>query len=571
MKFSTLSLAFALASSVEPASSSFFSEKLTSFLRHMPQMTPLSPSRKLALDPNLPYHYSQLGDDIDGDKTAEFSGTDVAMSASGNRVAVGAEGYYGYKGSTVVFDYDPATGAWGQVGTVIVGPSGSYSGNNIELSNDGSRVAIGAKSDRGDRGSVFIYEFDGTNWNMLGSAIQGTIQQGEAGSGLALSGDGSTVAVGSPSANSSNGYVSVHRYNAETKTWDTLGTPFESQTKSRIGGAVALSLDGNRVVMGGRIHDVGQFDYAGVVRVYDLVDGDWQLSGELSGLDYYDRFGDDVDISDDGTRIMVGAFTSDGQFSTNDKRDIGQVTVWEQSGSGWIEIGNIVGEKQSDQLGSSVKMSGDGNVIIMGVPGSDDNGPNAGGIKVQIWNPDNNEFQPVGVDVGGECGSDKFGESVAINVDGSRIIAGSRLNSYYEGHSRVFQVMEGEGDGTNGVDNLCPTAKPSASPSNRPSASPTITVAPSVSPSSKPTPILSESPSSKPSVSPSSKPTSIPSMSPSLTASMSPSSTPTAGPTMSPSKSNSPTSSPTESSSSLKNISTVCMMLIGGFSVWFAL
>ena len=79
MKFSTLSLAFALASSVEPASSSFFSEKLTSFLRHVPQKTPLSPSRKLALDPNLSYHYSQLGDDIDGGKTAEFSGTDVAM------------------------------------------------------------------------------------------------------------------------------------------------------------------------------------------------------------------------------------------------------------------------------------------------------------------------------------------------------------------------------------------------------------------------------------------------------------------------------------------------------------
>ena len=81
MKFSTLSLAFALASSVEPASSSFFSEKLTSFLRHVPSQktTSYSPSRKLALDPSLTYHYSQLGDDIDGEKTAEFSGSDVAM------------------------------------------------------------------------------------------------------------------------------------------------------------------------------------------------------------------------------------------------------------------------------------------------------------------------------------------------------------------------------------------------------------------------------------------------------------------------------------------------------------
>lgn len=458
---------------------------------------------------------------------------------------------------------------------MIVGPSGSYSGNNIELSNDGSRVAIGAKSDRGDRGSVFIYEFDGTDWNMLGSAIQGTIQQGEAGSGLALSGDGSTVAVGSPSANSSNGYVSVHRYNTDTATWDIVGTPFESQTKSRIGGAVGLSLDGNRVVMGGRIHDVDEFDYAGIVRVYDLVDGDWQLSGELKGLDYYDRFGDDVDISDDGTRIVVGAFTSDGQFDASDKRDIGQVMVFELQATGWVEIGNIVGEKQSDQLGSSVKMSGDGNVIIMGSPGSDDNGPNAGEIKVRIWNPSNSEFQPVGVDVGGECGSDKFGESVAINVDGSRIIAGSRLNSYYEGHSRVFQVMEGEGDGSHGVDNLCPTGKPSSSPSNRPSASPSVTVAPSVSPSAKPTPILSQSPSSKPSASPSSTPTAIPSVSPSSKPSPSPSSTPTVKPTMSPSVSNSPTkiitASPTKSSSSLNSVSTVCMVLIGGFSAWFAL
>ena len=70
-----------------------------------------------------------------------------------------------------------------------------------------------------------------------------------------------------------------------------------------------------------------ELEYAGGVSVYDFVGNIWVQTGDaILGLDYYDRFGHDVDLSDDGNRIVVGAYTSDKQDLC--MRDIGQVTVF---------------------------------------------------------------------------------------------------------------------------------------------------------------------------------------------------------------------------------------------------
>ena len=121
--------------------------------------------------------------------------------------------------------------------------------------------------------------------------------------------------------------------------------------------------------------------------MHDFVGNVWvQASDTINGLDYYDRFGHDVDISDYGTRIVAGAFTSDGQ-DLNSTMDIGQATVFHQEDTsitaGWRQIGPITnGEQKSDKLGSSVTISGDGNVAAVGAPDNDYGGTSAGEVEM---------------------------------------------------------------------------------------------------------------------------------------------------------------------------------------------
>ena len=64
-------------------SHSIENNRILSTIRGLEEKTSLLRGRKLQylapLDPSLTYHYSQLGDDIDGDNTADFAGSAVAM------------------------------------------------------------------------------------------------------------------------------------------------------------------------------------------------------------------------------------------------------------------------------------------------------------------------------------------------------------------------------------------------------------------------------------------------------------------------------------------------------------
>jgi len=85
----------------------------------------------------------------------------------------------------------------------------------VSLSNDGSRVAVGARYNDGGgtySGHVRVYQYSNNSWNQLGSDVFGTVDSGgnwfdAMGSSVSLSGDGSTFAAGAPF----HGYVGAVR------------------------------------------------------------------------------------------------------------------------------------------------------------------------------------------------------------------------------------------------------------------------------------------------------------------------------------------------------------------------
>jgi LPXTG-motif cell wall-anchored protein len=82
------------------------------------------------------------------------------MSADGSRVAIGAPQNYGAAGRVRV--YTLTNGVWIQTGANINGEAvGDNSGGSVAMSDDGSRVAIGAIFNDGggsDAGQVRVYE-----------------------------------------------------------------------------------------------------------------------------------------------------------------------------------------------------------------------------------------------------------------------------------------------------------------------------------------------------------------------------------------------------------------------------
>lgn len=160
--------------------------------------------------------WTQVGSNIDSDVVGDEAGTSVSLSADGSLVAVGIPhsvpdtATNTDRGIVRVYRNDGVTGdgdgvdGWTQLGSDMDGNIAQERfGFAVSLSADASRVAIGAVRNDGKGGnlshvgSVTVYDWNGSMWSQLGSAIDGENADDEFGSSVALSSDGYRVAVGS--------------------------------------------------------------------------------------------------------------------------------------------------------------------------------------------------------------------------------------------------------------------------------------------------------------------------------------------------------------------------------------
>ena len=164
-------------------------------------------------------------------------------------------------------------------------PEGSGAGESVAISDSGDVVAVGAPY-FAEGGRVRMYVRSSTTlWPQLGTNdILGGVGE-RLGTRLALSGDGSTVAVDVRRLEGTK-FVRVYRLSDERKAWGLIGTIYDSPAQ-----AIALSRDGNIVAIGNGRSTVRVFEYAG---------GQWvQLGGYITGGN---SFGSAVDLKATGQR-----------------------------------------------------------------------------------------------------------------------------------------------------------------------------------------------------------------------------------------------------------------------------
>ena len=147
---------------------------------------------------NLSGTWSQIGADIDGEFANDRFGHYVSLSSDGSILAIGALRHNGNSGHVRV--YQNLSGTWSQIGADINGEAtGDFSGISVSLSSDGSIVAIGASGNNGngsDSGHARIYKNTSGEWIQVGTDIDGENANDESGYSVSLSSDGSIVAIG---------------------------------------------------------------------------------------------------------------------------------------------------------------------------------------------------------------------------------------------------------------------------------------------------------------------------------------------------------------------------------------
>jgi hypothetical protein len=174
--------------------------------------------------------WTKLGSDLDGEAADDYLGVSVSLSDDGTTVAIGADfndGNGTNSGHVRVYQWNAGTTSWTQLGSDIDGEAaGDYFGASVSLTADGTTVAIGADYNDGNgsnSGHVRIYHWNGSTWTQRGSDIDGEAVDDYSGWSVALSDDGTTIAIGAPGNRSNSGHVRI--YSLSTITPPTAVTP----------------------------------------------------------------------------------------------------------------------------------------------------------------------------------------------------------------------------------------------------------------------------------------------------------------------------------------------------------
>ena len=344
----------------------------------------------------------------------------------------------------------PTLEGWSQLGEDLLGPTdndGSRFGYAMSLSGDGLRMAVGlpGRDDDGDKilisvGGVMIMDFNGTDWLETGF-VEGPGRNAEAGKTLALSKDGSRLAIGAPGWE--GGQVTIYE-ESELKRWKIVGEPLSGEDKEEggFGSSIAFSADASILAVGDIMADGfnGEKD-TGNVRVFKEFNSTWaQLGDAMDGDMTNDLFGWSLDLSSDGTRVAASSLGING-FS-------GSVQVFDFDGSSWIPNGpSIDGEADRENFGSSISLSDDASILAVGATGFTRGGSEVGVGRVRVFELDeiSKTWDQMGQSLEGVNRFDSFGSSVALSSAGLTLAIGGPEHNLLGENGGHVQVLKFDG------------------------------------------------------------------------------------------------------------------------------
>jgi hypothetical protein len=357
-------------------------------------------------------------------------GTYVALSADGSTLAVSARGESSkatgvnpppptssaiHSGAVYVLEREGAT--WTERSFIKASNTATDDqfGSSLALSSDGATLAVGALNEGSDgigvngrqdlrtsqgasSGAVYVFTRVAAMWSQH-AYVKASDSRANINFGLsvALSGDGSTLAAGTDDTDT------VYVFARAGTTWIQEAFVGASHTEpgDRFGSSLALSGDGSMLAVGAPSEassatgvNGNQADnsapQSGAAYVFRRAGAMWTQRAyvKASNTDAGDQFGGRLALSADGATFVVGAQLEGsaatgigGDQADNSATRSGAVQVFKLSGTAWTQPHYVKASNSgsNDQFGSSIALSGDGSMLVVGAFGEASTATGVGG------------------------------------------------------------------------------------------------------------------------------------------------------------------------------------------------
>lgn len=366
----------------------------------------------------------------------------AALSSDGQMLVIGSINDNSNTGCAYVYRREGLSWVLEQKLVGSTSAASSFAGRYIEVSPDGSTIAIGSEGNNSNRGAVYIFTKVAGVWTeqaeLVGSNLSANSYFGRP---FALSEDGNTIAIAAHIrlvSGLTSGVVYIFQRTGTTWAEEAVLTHPTPANSQGFGRGCDITLDGNTVVVGA--HNDGTTVWgtaAGSAFVFTRTGSTWSAAVQLIPpfLETSDAFGACVKISDDGQVAFVGAH----QTNSASQSDPGAIHVfrkvsgqWKHEAKLWMPDG-----RANDYLGNYFQIADNGNQIYVGVPGSDMKGADAGAVIIFSYES-GKWITKARIAPSTLAAGHLFGASLAVTPDAKMLVVVSSGDDAGKGTFRTF-------------------------------------------------------------------------------------------------------------------------------------
>lgn len=439
-----------------------------------------------------PVDYLKASNANEGDV---FGGA-ISLSGNGNTLAVGAHyeasGAAGDQsnnaklGAGAVYVFTRTGSTWTQEAYIKAATINGedFFGASVSISADGNTLAVGAPGDdtdgaginapvgarnKSNSGAAYVYKRASGAWAQQSYIKANSGDAGDAfGTRVAISGSGTTLAVGAPGEDANatgvngdqtnnamvdSGAVYLFQFASNAWTQQAYLKASNASEADAFGTAIALSSNGNTLAVGAYDDSAASgingdqqdktMTRAGAVYLFERTSSVWAQQAYIKAGNSGpgNLFGGAVSLSGSGNTLAVGAHDeSTGAIAAGDDPVAsGAVYVFARNNAAWSQVVSLKASnaEAGDHFGESLALALDGNSLVVGAPGEAsgavgiqgnqaNNGKNASGAAYLFGRINNAWTQRAYIKAPNTDANDRFGASVAMNGDGKTMVVGAR-------------------------------------------------------------------------------------------------------------------------------------------------
>jgi hypothetical protein len=329
----------------------------------------------------------------------------MSVSISGDYAIVGAFGDDSEKGSAYIFKWNGTSWVEQQKLIALDGAASDYFGYSVSISGDYAIVGAVRDDDNGSNsGSAYVFLRSGTSWSQQAklTASDGAVDDWF-GWSVSISGDYAIVGANGDDVSKGSAYIFKRGGTVWVQQQKLLA--LDGSDNDHFGSSVSVSGD---YAIVGAYSDDDKGNESGSAYVFLRSGTTWSQQAKLTASDgnAYDRFGVSVSIS--GDYAIVGAYQDDDKGT-----DSGSAYIFLRSGTSWSQQAKLTTSDGAvwDSFGLSVSISGDYAIVGAYI---DDGGRGSAYVFLRSGTSWVEQQKLIASD---GAGIDYFGNSVSISGD----------------------------------------------------------------------------------------------------------------------------------------------------------